>query len=404
MLLLLSFLSLSLALLVPDRNVHVHGGRASLLSGCRAPVLVDEAVVGGGPAGAHYVFRRTALSASGSSGSSGSSGGGASIALFDENPRFGGALRGLELRHPVTGQTNGTHAWRIGFGALRSGCALSYHEQRCLFAELGITVEMSPSHSAYFNRGASKTCRHPIWTGPDVPDSPYSAAPFQWGDNCSNDPIWIDNRTGRFVGIADGFESLVYFWLTGYETTHPKTGVKGLSGVDLACLPRNKHLDIRSFLAQELGTNEEAEFLKLFNFGFLGDFSTSVSACGWLSFQQREYDTSNVFGYPVGGMEELPIRMIARAQAQAASRGHTLQLYPRSRVEKIEQTSSSRFRLTGKDVLTGEQFVVDARRVILALGSQMIEKLQGSVAESLKRTAFVKGTKVERYFIAFHAI
>lgn len=60
--------------------------------------------------------------------------------------------------------------------------------------------------------------------------------------------------------------------------------------MDLACLPENRHLDIRTFLARELGSHEAAEFMKLFNFGFLGDFSVAASACGWSSFTQVHWD------------------------------------------------------------------------------------------------------------------
>jgi hypothetical protein len=107
------------AVLIPgERERHAHI-RTTLLQSCRAPTLVDEVerfvsgfffffffffpfffffflfclspfisliicqvVVGGGPAGLHYVYRRSSLS------------GQASIVLLDDGPTVGGALRG----------------------------------------------------------------------------------------------------------------------------------------------------------------------------------------------------------------------------------------------------------------------------------------------------------------------
>jgi hypothetical protein len=150
-----------------------------------------------------------------------------------------------ELRHPVTGQFNATYPYRISLGALRSAGSLSCilckknhlhglfsllltllcadHAQRCLFAELNIPVEFSPSQGQFNNRGASVKCGPAVWNGPDAPQDPYAASPFQWGDSqCSSNDVWTNETTGRFVGIAKGFESSVYNWLVGYSDVHPK--------------------------------------------------------------------------------------------------------------------------------------------------------------------------------------
>jgi hypothetical protein len=128
---------------------------------------------------------------------------------------------------------------------------------------------------------------------------------------------------------------------------------------------------------------------------------------------QREYDTSNVFAYPLGGMQTLTDRMLQKARTNAVQQGHSLIVNERSRVESVDANapgSSHPFRISGRDTVTNEAFVFDAKKVdvvssfplcfshfqakvVLAIGPSFIEKLSGSVAATLKASAFVKETK-----------
>ncbi len=265
---------------------------------------VDDLIIGGGPAGAHYLYRRSALPES------------ASVVLIDSASRVGGALKGTVMRHPVTGLVRSPIPHRIGTGAMRIAGSLSYHAQRCLGDELGIESQGSPFHSTYVNRGGQKQCAAPTWNGPDVPLNPYDASPFQWGDNCSEDELWKGNATcpGRYLGVAGVSESAAYNWLVGYSTSDPKTGadctpVSTACGLDHACSPDGKKLDISTFFKTVYGSNEAA-FLRDFNYGFLGDFLNGVSACHWSEWTQREWDTTNIAFYPVGGVRERMLQFV----------------------------------------------------------------------------------------------
>jgi hypothetical protein len=207
---------------------------------------VDDLIIGGGPSGVHYLLRRTALSEP------------SKLVLVESFSRVAGALRGVDLRHPVTLQYRSPTPVRMGLGAMRSGTTLSYHEQRCLFEEMGIVADGSPFQSTYFNRGAKVQCKLPTWSGPDQPLDPYQASPFQWGDNCSEDPVFKGNGTcpGRYLNVTVS-ETTVYNWLTGYSNTHPLTGqtctpVSTSCGLDLACSPAGKLTDIAGFFRNQV--------------------------------------------------------------------------------------------------------------------------------------------------------
>lgn len=184
--------------------------------------VVDDLVIGGGPAGVHYTFRRTSLSEP------------ASLLLVEMEQRVGGALKGVPLRHPVTGEPTGQ---RMALGALRTGTQLSFHQARCLADELGMIVQVrmsfililalfeffiffqkkySPFWGMYLNRGVRQRCAEPIWNGPDVPEVPYDADPFQWGGNCGEDDVWHGNATcpGRYLNVRNDLEGAFYNWLT----------------------------------------------------------------------------------------------------------------------------------------------------------------------------------------------
>ena len=335
----------------------------------------------------HYLYRRASLPEP------------SSILVVEKESRVGGALKGFALRDPVTLQYRSGTPMRVGLGAQRSGGTLSYHEQRCLTDELEIVAEGSPFRGTYTNRGAKVTCSAPAWSGPDQPADPYDASPFAWSDNCSEDPVWKGNGTcpGRYLNVTLS-ESSTYNWLTGYSNVHPTTGsvcapVSSSCGIDQACSPAGKRADISFFFKTQFNSNEDAAFLRDFNYGFQGDFINGVSACNWAEWTQREWDTTSTFFYPRGGMEELVLRMLSRAQQQSAARGHRLSVWTETAAEEIWRNpgpaaGTHPYRVLVRNA-TGTRWVA-ARRVLLAVGSTPVSRLRGDLGAALAADTHVR--------------
>lgn len=312
------------------------------------PMLVktfDYLVVGGGPGGAVTAYDLTTALLPGT----------VSVGVIEARDRVGGNFWDVNLVKPA-GYNNVTNApLRIGMGGLRVNMLTLLNERR-LFNELNIPLYYTPFRQWMFSRGRNMLCAAP------APSDTFT-------NFCSNDPKFIDETQTNTIPYGSAYQGLgntplgdpsfdAWCYLT-YDANlvqapgalcNPKYGADPNSIAFDDITPRHPllnqqcntlldgnvntgplanpalkcpqeackdYVDFKSFIEGYLSP-EYAIFLEDDNVGFKGDYLGSNDACGYLNWNIREWNTASNNGMPVGGMSQLPIRAMRKAEANGA--------------------------------------------------------------------------------------
>uniref|UniRef100_A0A7S3V7E1 Amine oxidase domain-containing protein n=1 Tax=Chaetoceros debilis TaxID=122233 RepID=A0A7S3V7E1_9STRA len=206
----------------------------------------------------------------------------------------------------------------MGVGGMRTNPTLQI--QRRLSEENEIKSYCSAFGNHIFARGRSARCEDPPQSGCDI----FTAF-------CSNDPKFIDKTQVDETPYGSAFnlegiastnadpESAALKFMLEYDNVNPSTGEtcnNDDSNPAKKCAKESckYYVDYSSFLQGIFGL-EYAEFISLGNVGFLGDQGTSINACRYLDWFQREFDTTSINCYPDGGLQAIDEKMLLRSQA-----------------------------------------------------------------------------------------
>ena len=238
-----------------------------------------------------------------------------SVLIIEASDHVGGRHEQIDVVKPEG--YNGP-ALMMGVGGIRTNPTLQI--QRRLFEENEIPSYCSAFGNHIFARGRSARCEDPPSDGCDI----FTAF-------CSNDPKFIDKTqmdetpygsAFNLEGIAstnEDPEKAALTFMLEYDTVNPSTGEE-CNNDDPNPAKRcafeacKYYVDYRSFLQGIFGL-EYAELISLGNVGFLGDQGTSINACRYLDWFQREFDTTSINCYPEGGLQAIDDKMLLRSLA-----------------------------------------------------------------------------------------
>jgi hypothetical protein len=279
-------------------------------------IRCEVAIVGGGAAGMHTFYRLAPQL-------------GNRVCLFEKNNYFGGRIKDID-------SPNGTGKWAAGAFRVMNSQTVLFN----LAKELGIELEESPHlEPRVFARGevrsdvndfAGPGNPYPTITAPDYPD--YS---------CTG----INNYPGCF---SDAF----------YRRLFSNSGP----------LPR-KHQAIEDY-ALELLDSEQFQYLKDTS-RFRADFTSKVDARSYVDYAREEWDNCCTPFYPIGGMSEFILRMLADA------RGHGGRAFSSEAVKSMDK-SGDRYHLS-----TSRRRVI-ANRIVIAVPPLGLKQIGGTVANRIK--------------------
>jgi hypothetical protein len=186
----------------------------------------------------------------------------------------------------------------------------------------------------------------------------YVAAPF-------NDDL-ISSRGYRAFD-SDAMRALAYpFATAGEETLYNQLRF----GPERA--NAHKYPDFRSYVRAVVG--EENYFFLTDVFRFRGDFTYPLSAQGYLSFLDEDWDVCCTPSYPVGGMSEF-IRRMEQKAVQAGVR-----IYKNQPALEINGGPGN----SGGYRIVTPQYVATANRLVIAVDAGAFNKVGGDIAAAIQ--------------------
>jgi hypothetical protein len=341
---------------------------------------VDYLIIGGGIAGSVSLFDLARADPS------------SSFMLVEREPDLGGNYQDIPVNIPAGYKVNDYSPPLIaGMGGMRVNLLTMLNERR-LFAELNATVYFTPYRNRQVTRGKDELC--------DGPDAHTIFADF-----CSKRFI------PQFTGLPPGdFSFNTYCYLTNSKKfpcnygdhpvpRHPITGKECNRKLDgsinkspfadpkLKCPTEacKDYPDWKSFLQAYLSPEAQV-FIDDDNTGFFGDANEAHSACDYLNWVTREWNTASVVGYPVGGIQNLVKRAVQRGMSAA----------PKTSVYKDDavicvRRSSTAGSGSKYEVLTKSGMVVQVNKfLILAIPAPDIEQINGNLIDDIKSKPLFK--------------
>jgi hypothetical protein len=328
------------------------------------------AIVGGGIAGMHTLYKLTLPKAQGGGGQQKDD-----VCLFEANNYFGGRVK--DIPAPGKEAANAPVPQGFGLGALRimDGPAVMFK----LAEELGIkgeAVDYGPNR--VFARGKKSEhwtdsfLRIPQLYATSVPDS-------QFPDDQNFYPVdtksYPNKATAWTCGGQGGPGRGAYYYPGCYldAYTHAILNPKYLSGLTT--------LDNKTWLMSNNFLKPEGFQYLTDSFRFRGDFQYNVDAKSYKDFLTEDWDACCTPTYPVGGMSSFILAMYESAKK------YTDNIFPSRPVSKITKNDRTGTFTISFPLELNLADVSGIDSVIIAVPPSGLNKIVGAVSTDIKANA-----------------